>query len=121
MGHVMGHVMGQVMGQLMGQGPSYGQTITQGFWPKTGAGGKEKALNQSPRRHKPQNTRFAARRDHAAAPAASFHRLTQHIAPNTVMQEERGSGLSPILPRSHGETREQGVLLFLSRSWVAVG
>jgi len=60
-GSAMGHVMGRVIGHAMGQGPSYGQAITQGVWPKTGAGDKEKALNRTPRRHKPQNTRFSAR------------------------------------------------------------
>jgi len=60
MGHAIARAMGQVVGQVMGQGPSYGQRITQGVWPKTGAGRKEKALNRTPRRHKPQNTGFAA-------------------------------------------------------------
>jgi hypothetical protein len=60
-GQMTGHVMGRVIGHAMGQGPSYGQAITQGVWPKTGAGDKEKALNRTPRRHKPQNTRFSAR------------------------------------------------------------
>jgi len=36
-GSAMGQVVGQVMGGVMGQGPSY-ERITQGVWPKTGAG-----------------------------------------------------------------------------------
>jgi len=79
-GSAMGHVMGRVIGHAMGQGPSYGQAITQGVWPKTGAGHKKKALNRTPRRHKPQNTRFAAQTGRAPAPAALFRRLPKHIA-----------------------------------------
>jgi hypothetical protein len=82
------------MGLVMGQGPSYGQAITQGVWPKTGAGHKEKALNQSPRMHKPQNIRFAAQTGRAPAPTALFRRLPKHSVPGIRMQGERGRGVA---------------------------